>query len=606
MFSGIIESLGTVVSVEEVPGTDTARISINAGEIIADLPLGGSLAVNGVCLTAIREDSSEGVFTADLMGETLARTTLNELQPGSPVNLERCVPAGGRLDGHVVQGHVDGVGQISEFADEGAWTRMRISLPAALRALCVEKGSIALNGTSLTITKVSQPGESWVEVGLIPATLEATTFGQARVGDRVNVETDILAKYALGSAYQPPAETPEPKLSSIEEAIEAMRRGLPVIVVDDEHRENEGDLIIPAEALSDEWMGFIVRHTSGVICAPMPQDFATRLELPPMYSHNEDPKGTAYTVSCDLSGLATGISAGERAKTLRALADPSSKPEDFTRPGHVFPLVAVDGGVRERPGHTEAGVELARLAGMSPVAVIGEIVRDDGEMMRLPELKEFGATHGLPVVTIEALIDYLNAVEVQESPEVPLPTSFGEFSAQAFLASGQDFLLLRSPKQPESVPLVRVHSECLTGDVFGSQRCDCGEQLHQALEKVSEEGGAVLYVQGHEGRGIGLVNKIRAYALQDEGADTVEANEALGFPADARTYEAAARVLAKAGLSRIRLLTNNPAKAQSLRSAGIDVVACESDEVPPSEHNARYLETKRTKMHHTLKAYPQN
>lgn len=446
MFTGIIEATGTVLSVTSVPGTDTARISIRAGSLIDDLPAGGSLAVNGVCLTATRTSaeaapadenpastSGPGIFTADIMGETLARTSLGALRAGAQVNLERCMPASGRFDGHIVQGHVDGVGRISVFEDCGAWTRMRIELPAALAPLCVEKGSIALDGTSLTITAVSSAGagQPWCEVGLIPATLAATTFRQASVGDLVNIETDVLAKYAQSLAGRhvrradpvqaPPSPwqdkpwettaadaSPAHGLDSIEEAISRLRRGVPTIVVDDADRENEGDLIVPAELLSPEWMGFIVRHTSGVVCAPMTAEIAAHLDLPAMTAVNEDPKGTNYTVSCDARGLDTGISAGERTTTLRMLADPQAGPEQLTRPGHVFPLIAAAGGVRERAGHTEAGVELARLAGCRPVAAIAEVVDDTGEVMRLDALLAFGTRFGLPVISIADLRTWLD------------------------------------------------------------------------------------------------------------------------------------------------------------------------------------------------------
>lgn len=446
MFTGIIEATGTVLSVTSVPGTDTARISIRAGSLIDDLPAGGSLAVNGVCLTATRTSaeaapadenpastSGPGIFTADIMGETLARTSLGALKAGAQVNLERCMPASGRFDGHIVQGHVDGVGRISVFEDCGAWTRMRIELPAALAPLCVEKGSIALDGTSLTITAVSPAGagQPWCEVGLIPATLAATTFGQAAVGDFVNIETDVLAKYAQSLAGRhvrradpvqaPPSPwqdkpwettaadaSPAHGLDSIDEAISRLRRGVPAIVVDDADRENEGDLIVPAELLSPEWMGFIVRHTSGVVCAPMTAEIAAHLDLPAMTAVNEDPKGTNYTVSCDARGLDTGISAGERTTTLRMLADPQAGPEQLTRPGHVFPLIAAAGGVRERAGHTEAGVELARLAGCRPVAAIAEVVDDTGEVMRLDALLAFGTRFGLPVISIADLRTWLD------------------------------------------------------------------------------------------------------------------------------------------------------------------------------------------------------
>ena len=429
------------------------------------------------------------------------------------------------------------------------------------------------------------------------------------------------------------------RLDPIEDAIAAFAAGQPIVVVDDEDRENEGDLIMAAEFAEASTMGFFVRYTSGVICAPMEAERAAALELPPMVSTNEDPKGTAYTISCDAVGVTTGISAAERALTGRHLAAAVPDPASITRPGHVFPLIAKSGGVRERPGHTEAGVEFARLAGATPVAMIGEVVHDDGSMMRFDSLREFADAHQLVMVSIEGLIDYLNEADVnlgsetestfhgstheadanpraiEASAEVPLPTKHGSFSARAFTIDGHDHLgvfsgldsaavAAKSTSQGSSLrgpaPLVRVHSECLTGDVFGSHRCDCGEQLDLAMRRISDEGGAVIYLTGHEGRGIGLSNKLRAYALQDQGLDTVDANRELGFHDDDRDYRAAAEILASIGLTRIRLLTNNPDKTRALEALGITIEAVVPLEIPARPENSNYLNTKRERMHHTL------
>lgn len=406
------------------------------------------------------------------------------------------------------------------------------------------------------------------------------------------------------------------QLDTIEHAIAEIAAGRPIVVVDDEDRENEGDLIIAAEFATAETMGFFVRFTSGVICAPMEADRAAALELPPMVTDNEDPKGTAYTISCDAVGVTTGISAAERALTGRALATAEPDPAAITRPGHVFPLIAKSGGVRERPGHTEAGVEFSRLAGAQPVSMIAEVVHDDGSMMRFDALREFATTHGLVMVSIEQLVKYLedgdgrSAVPRDLPTEVPLPTKYGTFTARAFTVDGHDHLgvytgLDRSEAasadaEAAEAPLVRVHSECLTGDVFGSYRCDCGEQLDLALEMIAEQGGAVVYLTGHEGRGIGLSNKIKAYALQDSGLDTVEANLRLGFYDDIRDYRAAAEFLHALGLTRIRLLTNNPEKTHALEALGITVEAVVPIEIPARPENSKYLATKRNRMHHTL------
>ncbi|MDO4898406.1 MAG: 3,4-dihydroxy-2-butanone-4-phosphate synthase, partial [Rothia sp. (in: high G+C Gram-positive bacteria)] len=358
-------------------------------------------------------------------GETLARTNLGALQPGNKVNLERCMPAGGRFDGHVVQGHVDGLGQVAQIVDHASWRTIRFTLPTELAGHLAEKGSITISGVSLTVTAVSPAGSTqpWFEVGLIPATLEATTLGQLSVGDTVNLETDALAKYvqrlletsgaiaATGSAdlaAGAAAGVPTYQLDSIPQAIAAIAAGQAVVVVDDEGRENEGDIIFAAEHATEALMGFTVRYTSGVICAPMPAARADALGLPPMTAINEDAKGTAYTVSCDArTGVTTGISAADRARTVRVLADAASTPGDLTRPGHIFPLRAVDGGVRQRPGHTEAAVELSLLAGLSGVGVIAELVHDQGHMMRFDALRTFATEHKLPMISIADLVTYL-------------------------------------------------------------------------------------------------------------------------------------------------------------------------------------------------------
>ncbi|WP_291278352.1 3,4-dihydroxy-2-butanone-4-phosphate synthase [Galactobacter sp.] len=416
------------------------------------------------------------------------------------------------------------------------------------------------------------------------------------------------------------------RLSSIGDALRALRAGRPVIVVDAEDRENEGDLIMPADTLTPEWMGFVVRFTSGVVCVPLPRERAEALGLDPMVETNQDPKGTAYTVSCDaVDGVSTGISAADRTTTVRTLADPGASAGDLSRPGHVFPLIARDGGVLERPGHTEAGVDLAQLAGFAPVSVIAELVHDTGEMMRLDALLAFGRLHGLEVISIENLIAFRLASQaassggyedVKCSELVTLPTPYGDFLVRSWRVGDEEHLSLTAPSPTVSgptvsgptsgneSPLVRVHSECLTGDVLGSGRCDCGEQLQQSLERIAAEGGTLIYLRGQEGRGIGLFNKIRAYALQDRGRDTVDANTDLGLPVDARDYSAAAAILHTLDLDRVRLLTNNPAKVSALENLGVRVVARVDLQVPAGPHNTGYLRTKRVRMHHAL--HPQH
>ncbi|KAA9149306.1 GTP cyclohydrolase II [Microbacterium lushaniae] len=406
-------------------------------------------------------------------------------------------------------------------------------------------------------------------------------------------------------------------LATIPQALDSLRAGRPVIVADDEDRENEGDVILSAELATPEWIAWTVRWSSGFICAPMPGEWADRLDLPPMVAVNQDARGTAYTVSVDAADrISTGISASDRAHTLNVLADPGAGPARLIRPGHVLPLRAVDGGVRERSGHTEAAVELMRLAGLQPVGAIAEVVAEDGSMMRLPGLIELGARDEVPVITIEQLIAYLDEEEpvakaeanerhtrrVSLRAEAQVPTSHGEFRFLAYKdrVTGTDHVAVVSGDLTEDAPLVRVHSECLTGEAFGSLKCECGPQLDAALDAIDEEGGVVVYMRGHEGRGIGLINKLRAYSLQEQGLDTVDANLALGLPADARDYAAAAGILADLGVSRVRLLTNNTDKVAQLRELGLEVVEQVPLLVGVGPNNHQYLETKRDRMGHII------
>jgi 3,4-dihydroxy 2-butanone 4-phosphate synthase/GTP cyclohydrolase II len=404
-------------------------------------------------------------------------------------------------------------------------------------------------------------------------------------------------------------------LSTIPAALEALRAGKPVIVADDENRENEGDVVLSAQLASPEWIAWTVRWSSGFICAPMPGDWADRLDLPPMVEVNEDARGTAYTVSVDAADRqSTGISASDRAHTLNVLANPSSMPTSVIRPGHVLPLRAVDGGVRERGGHTEAAVELMRLAGLEPVGAIAEVVAEDGSMMRLPGLLELGARDDVPVITIEQLVKHLDEHEPVEAEsrfahkrrvslraEANVPTAHGDFRFLAYKdrVTGTDHLAVVSGSLTDS-PLVRVHSECLTGEAFDSLKCECGPQLEAALDAIEQDGGVVIYMRGHEGRGIGLINKLRAYSLQERGLDTVDANLALGLPADARDYAAAAGILADLGIDKVRLLTNNTDKVAQLREFGLDIVEQVPLLVGVGPNNHQYLATKRDRMGHLI------
>ncbi|TAK71206.1 MAG: bifunctional 3,4-dihydroxy-2-butanone-4-phosphate synthase/GTP cyclohydrolase II [Actinomycetota bacterium] len=397
------------------------------------------------------------------------------------------------------------------------------------------------------------------------------------------------------------------RLDPVVAAIAAIRAGRPVVVVDDEDRENEGDLIFAASMATAALVGFMIRHTSGYICVALPAAELARLHLPPAAAVNQDRRGTAYHVSVDARDVAaTGISAADRARTIRVLGDSATDPDDLTRPGHVVPLRAVEGGVLRRPGHTEATVDLARLAGLAPAGALCELVNDDGSMMRAAQCRAFADEHDLPMISIADLIAHIRRTETQVArvAETSLPTEFGDFRAVGYrsvLDGVEHVALVRGRIGDGNDLLVRVHSECLTGDVFGSLRCDCGPQLHAAMRQVAAAGrGVVLYLRGHEGRGIGLVDKLRAYALQDTGRDTVDANLDLGLPADARDYGTGAQILADLGVRRMRLLTNNPRKRAGLDGYGLAIVETVPLEVTPNDHNLAYLRTKRNRLGHTL------
>jgi 3,4-dihydroxy 2-butanone 4-phosphate synthase / GTP cyclohydrolase II len=396
-------------------------------------------------------------------------------------------------------------------------------------------------------------------------------------------------------------------LSSVDSAIADIAAGRMVIVVDASDRENEGDLVMAAQRVTPEAINFMASHGRGLICAPMLGSRLYELGIPPMVAQNGDPHSTAFSVSVDLAGsTTTGISAADRARTIRALADPETRPGAFHQPGHVFPLAYRDGGVLKRAGHTEAAVDLAVLAGCTPAAVICEIADDDGEMARLPYLTEFARRHDLRIITVDDLIAFRRSRErlVSRVSEARLPLPEGEFMAYGYrdLIDGHEHIALTLGDLKGGPPaLVRVHSECLTGDVFGSQRCDCGTQLSRALSMIAAEGrGAVVYLRGHEGRGIGLLNKLHAYRLQDGGLDTVEANHSLGLPTDRRDYGVGMHILVDLGVSRMRLLTNNPAKRAGLEGYGLQIVERVPLITPPIAENARYLATKRAKLGHLL------
>lgn len=395
--------------------------------------------------------------------------------------------------------------------------------------------------------------------------------------------------------------------ATIEEALEDIRAGKMVIVVDNEDRENEGDLVMAAEKVTPESINFMASKARGLICVSITKERAEELDLPPMVVDNTAPYKTAFTVSVDaVDGTTTGISAFDRATTIKKLIDPKTKPSDLGRPGHVFPIVAKKGGVLERTGHTEASLDLVRLAGLYPAGIMCEIMNEDGTMARLPQLKKFAEKYGLKIIKIEDLIKYRMEREslVREVATADLPTKYGHFTLRLFedIIHHQPYAALVKGEIKEDEPvLVRAHSQCLTGDTFGSLRCDCGEQLHRAMEMIEKEGkGVILYILNHEGRGIGLVNKIKSYELQDHGYDTVEANKKLGFKEDERDFGMGAQVLRAVGVRKMRLLTNNPKKFIALAGYGLEIVERVPIEIPPNRINKKYLKTKKEKLGHDL------
>jgi 3,4-dihydroxy 2-butanone 4-phosphate synthase/GTP cyclohydrolase II len=397
-----------------------------------------------------------------------------------------------------------------------------------------------------------------------------------------------------------------PRFDSIDDVLRDIRAGKMVIVTDDADRENEGDLVMAAEKVTTEAVNFMATHGRGLVCAPLSEERAEQLGLQRMVVENRETYRTDFTVTVDAAkGITTGISAHDRARTIAVLVDPAAKPEDLVQPGHVFPLRAKPGGVLRRAGHTEASVDLARLSGLQPAGVICEILSPDGASMRLPELMEFKKRHRLRICTIQDLIAYRRRAErlVECEQVIKMPTDYGDFDLHLYrsLIDGVHHIaLVKGEISPKKSTLVRVHSECLTGDIFGSRRCDCGTQLHRAMEMIHEKGGVLLYMRHHEGRGIGLPAKIHAYKLQEEGLDTVEANLKLGFPPELRDYGIGAQILADLGVRKMKFLTNNPKKVIGLEGYGLKIVEIVPIKAPPNPHNEKYLETKRVKMGHLL------
>ncbi len=623
MFSGIVAGTGRVVSL--ISGEPAIRLVVNAPGLLEGVVDGESVALNGVCLTAAgRPAPDELAF--DLMPETLRRSNLGRLSAGDRVNLERSLRFGDRLGGHLVQGHVDGIAEVVSVVPEGDARLVRFRLPEKrLTRAIVEKGFVTVDGVSLTVVRSLPDG---FVVSLVRTTLDLTILGEARPGTIVNIEVDLFARHLLDGAPAPrplaaggePAQAGVDRSVAVAGALEGLRAGRPVLVLDDEDRENEGDVVLAAQFATAEWLAFLIREAGGFVCVAMAGERLDALGIPLMVDTNTSRQGTAFTVSVDAASVTTGVSAAERAATVRALVDPATRPADLVRPGHIFPLRAARGGLAERRGHTEAAVELCRLAGLEPAAVIVEVMNPDGTMARRPELAAFAAAHDLPLITVGEIAAFLAAASWPRRPERPtgappatarpaavrvaesvLPTQHGRFRMVVYGAGdGPNDLALILGAPVANGALVRVHSECLTGDVLGSLRCDCGPQLERSLATIAAEGSGILVYLRQEGRGIGLANKARAYALQDAGLDTVDANLALGFPADLRDYDRAGAILVDLGVDQVRLLTNNPAKVRGLEATGISVLERRPLEVAAGPDNAAYLATKRVRLGHVL------
>lgn len=595
MFSGIVEEIGLVISADHRPELST--LWIQSQICLQDIKKGDSLSVNGVCLTVC--DFTTHQFMCQAIPETIRLTNLGLLGEGAQVNLERSILPTTRIGGHYVQGHVDGATSISRLEQEGDSLKIWFKRPPFYEDCFLKKGYITLDGMSLTLVDVT-PTE--MSVCFIPHTQAVTIVSTYQLGTQVNVEVDSVIKTIVTVMNQRRIgeDNLDVKLDKIETALSTLKKGGMVVVVDDENRENEGDLVCAASLVTPEQVNFMAEHGRGLICVALPPEQIERLQLAPMSSESTDGFGTAFTVSIDAKeGITTGISAADRALTIRLAVDPKTSPEQVCVPGHIFPLEARGGGVFRRRGHTEASVDLTRLAGLVPGGVICEILCEDGTMMRLPDLRRFADKHNLPLISIQDLFQYRLDSEIEVMTQTTLPTRLATFNQRIYHDSNgmaHVLLWLGNLKKP-NFPLVRIHSECMTGDVFGSLRCDCGPQLRESMNLITQEKAGIIIYLRQEGRGIGLTEKIKAYALQDEGLDTVEANLALGHEPDLRTYEVAVKMLQDLAVPAVRLLTNNPQKIDFLEENHIEVERV-SLHVGMSPYNVRYRQVKTEKMGH--------